>query len=386
MLAAMRMAALASIGVAVACLTACHPRPPTTTQTGPSPGALTAKDVFQRSTPAIVMIESQVDGDKQFGTGFILDPRGLVATNLHVVAGASAITVKLHDGVEFQVRQIAGVDPNRDLAILRIDVVNPLPIVKLGDSDRMTAGDTVYAIGNPLGVFDYSVSNGLVSARRDLCGPAEIKAKKCEYPLTILQISAPISQGSSGGPLFNQSGEVVGVTTAIITGGQNINLAVPTNYLKPMLAQPGKIAIAEFAETTRGMSEHHKNVDADPLPPRVIPDHPVAVWDGCKQADIEETVRQISSAIEIGAPLYNQRTDAGFEGCFRVYEGTSIKLEKEAACKGVRVAFGDGLLRATSIKSYRDKAWALRDTFDGLIKVAERWCVQDTVCRAKPHP
>lgn len=368
------------------CVAACHHgKSSSGTTAGGKP--LTAKDIFQRSTPAIVMIESSLDSDKQFGTGFILDKQGLVATNLHVVAGASQIKVKLKDGSQFDVVEIAGVDPNRDLAILHIAALKPLPVLRLGDSDQMNAGDTVYAIGNPLGVFDYSVSNGLVAARRNLCGQEEIAAKKCEAQLSLLQITAPISQGSSGGPLFNTSGEVVGVTTAIITGGQNINLAVPTNYLKPMLATPNKIGVAEFAEKTKALAhaEHGGGGGGDdgPLPDRQVPDLPVSTWDGCKQPDIEDTVRQISEAIEIGAPLYNQKTQAGFEGCFRVYEGTSIKLQEHGACKGVQAAFKDGLARAATIKSYRDKAWALRDTFDGLIKVAEKWCMQDAACKAK---
>ncbi len=352
-----------------------------------TPQPLTAKDIVQKSSPAIVRVEV---GNDRTGTGFIIDPRGIVATNLHVVAGSADIKVKLHDGVQYQVQQIVGFDPIRDLALLRIKPNKPLPTLKLGDSDRMTAGDTIYAIGNPLGVFDYSVSNGLVSARRPLCGPDEIAAQKCQHELTLLQISAPISQGSSGGPLFNQLGEVVGITTAIISSGQNINLAVPTNYLKPMIARPSQMEMADFETKTKALfaGDTPPEDPEGPVPARKVPEHPLAVWDGCKQEDIEDTVRKISEAIEIGAPLYNQKTAKGFEACYRVYEGTSIKLEKDGACKGVRSAAGEGLLRTATITSYRDKAWALRDMFDGLAKVAEKWCAADAKCRAKvrPHP
>ena len=94
------------------------------------------------------------------------------------------------------------------------------------------------------------------------------------------------------------------------------------------------------------------------------------MFDGCKAEEIEDVVRQIGDAIENGAPLYNE---GKHEACFRIYEGTAVKYEHDAACAGVRSAFGDGLLRASGLKTYKEKAWAMRDTFDGLIDVARRW-------------
>ncbi|MCX5743972.1 MAG: trypsin-like peptidase domain-containing protein [Proteobacteria bacterium] len=346
---------------------------------GTTPAPLTAKDIVHHSTPAIVRIEVGTD---RIGTGFIVDAKGLVATNLHVVVGSSNITVKLKDGTKYPVLQILGIDPRRDLALLQIHAPTPLPILHLGDSDRMEAGDTVYAIGNPLGVFELSVTNGLISARRNAC--EGFPKSECN-DVTYLQISAPISQGSSGGPLLNQGGEVIGITTAIINGGQNINVAIPTNYLKPMIAAPKAIALADFEKETKGMMGDHEGdpQGGEPLPARQVPTHATTIWDGCKLDDIEATVVEISSAIRRGAPEYNKRTTEGFENCYRIYEGTSLKLKTKVACKGVTKAFDDGLARAEKIATYRDKAWALRDTFDGLITVAERWCAADVTCRAK---
>ncbi len=361
-----------------------------TAKTPAQPVKLTAKDIVKSSTPAIVRIEA---GD-HLGTGFILDGAGVVATNLHVVAGMNDIKIKLFTGEVYAVSTIVGVDLARDLALLRIQPNKPLPVLRLGDSDTMTAGDTIYAIGNPLGVFDYSVTNGLISARRPICEPARRELllakqnrtpeenreldelRECGQELTVLQISAPISEGSSGGPLFNQAGEVIGVTTAIITKGQNINLAVPTNYLKPMIAQPGAITLDDFARATRPPGQ----ADDDGIViVRKVPNHPITLWDGCSESDLREVVTSISQAIESGAPLYNLKTPQGYEACYRIYEGTATKYEHDGACPGLRSAFGDGLLRASALPSYKEKAWAMRDTFDGLTDVAERW-VQS------PHP
>jgi hypothetical protein len=98
---------------------------------------------------------------------------------------------------------------------------------------------------------------------------------------------------------------------------------------------------------------------------------------------MEDVMQSISNAIAIGAPLYNKGTPDGFEACFRVYEGTGLKFERDGACKGVREAFTDGLSRAKSMKSYKEKAWAMRDTFDGLINAFGKWCEQDAPCKKK---
>jgi hypothetical protein len=332
------------------------------TTSGTPRSRMTAKDIVQHSSPAIVRIEA---GPDKVGTGFIVGKEGIVATNLHVVAGESTIRVRLYDGTLYPVMQIAGFDRGRDLALLKIKVPKDLPTLKLGDSDAVSAGDQIVAIGNPLGVFDYSVTSGLISQVRPL------------PELTVLQISAAISPGSSGGPLFNQFGEVVGVTTAIITAGQNINLAVPGNYLKPLFTQHVQMTPDEFAKETKIAEEGGGGGDADDGPRivRKVPRHEISVFDGCKFDDIEDVVHQIGETIESGAPLYN---DGKHEACFRIYEGTAVKYEHDAACAGVRTAFGDGLLRANGMSSYKEKAWAMRDTFDGLLDAAKRW--------AEKHP
>lgn len=333
--------------------------------------SLTARDIIDSSSPAIVRIEA---GDSKVGTGFIVHPSGLIATNLHVIGGESRIRVKLYkDPTEYPATVVVGVDKDRDLALLRIRAKKPLPTVKLGDSNAVAAGDRIYAIGNPLGVFDYSITDGLIS---------QVRPVSQEPEFTLLQISAAISLGSSGGPLFNQFGEVIGVTTAIIAEGQAINLAVPANYLRTMMKQEVAMPLDEFARTT---SKGAPNADIDDgiKIDRKIPDHPVTIWAGCNEQQMEDVLRSISNAIAIGAPLYNKRTPEGYEACYRVYEGTAMKFEKDAPCKGVREAFGEGLERAKPMQSYKEKAWAMRDTFDGLIHVFGRWCEQDAPCRKK---
>jgi len=333
---------------------------------------MSPREIIDSSSPAIVIIEA---GDQKVGSGFILDPKGLIATNLHVIEGESNIRVKLYkDPTEYPATVIAGVDKGHDLALLRIKPKKTLPVLRLGDSSAVSAGDRVYAIGNPLGVFDYSITDGLISQVRPL-----------SQDLTILQISAAISQGSSGGPLFNQYGEVIGVTTAIITQGQAINLAVPANYLRPMMKEQIALSLDEFAKATKETAEAHgeKGGGGTVKIERKVPEHEVTIWKGCSEKDMEEVLHAIGDAIAIGAPLYNKETEEGFEGCYRVYEGTSLKWGRLAKCMGVRQAFDEGLQRATALGSFKEKAWALRDTFDGLIKVFGKWCQGDASCRKK---
>ena len=162
------------------------------------------------------------------GSGFIIDASGLVVTSHHVVKGADTVTVTLHDGRTLEAR-VAGADPKTDLALLKIDAGEALPTVEFGDSDTTRVGDWVVAVGSPFGLGG-TVTAGIVSARgRDIgSGPYD------DY----LQLDAPINRGSSGGPLFDRSGRVIGVNSAIFspTGGNvGIGFAVPANVAGPVI-------------------------------------------------------------------------------------------------------------------------------------------------------
>jgi len=162
------------------------------------------------------------------GSGFIVSPEGRVVTNNHVVEGAVAIRVRLSDGSSYSA-EIVGRDPLTDLALLQLsEVKSALPTVAFGDSDALSVGDWVVAVGNPFGLSS-SVSAGILSARsRDIrSGPYD----------DFLQTDAAINPGNSGGPLFNLAGEVIGINTAIIGGASGIGFAVPSNMAKQLMPQ-----------------------------------------------------------------------------------------------------------------------------------------------------
>jgi len=321
----------------------------------PPRSRLTPKQIFEKSESAIVRIEA---GHAKVGTGFAVEPSGIIATNLHVVAGESEVVVELLDGRKFPVKQVLAFDMTRDLALLDLGLAKPMPFLPLGDSDAVSPGDPVVAIGNPLGVLSYTVSDGLISSVR-----------KLGDELTVLQISAPISQGSSGGPLFNQFGEVIGVTSAIIPSGQNINFAIPSNYVKSMVVRSEQLSMQEFASKTKEFAEREARDDG-PRISRAVPTHELSIFSGCSPEQIADMALAIEQAIKVGAPLYNK---GEIEACFRIYEGTAVKFERDSRCRGISTAFKDGLARAAKLDTYKEKAWAMRDTFDGLLNVAERW-------------
>lgn len=318
-------------------------------------------EIVQRSKPAIVRIEVRAPQGEGSGTGFVLTADGRIATNLHVIGGATEIDVILLDGTRLQVHEIAATDPGRDLAVLNVKPPSPLPTVPLGDSSSIQAGDPVVAISNPLGVLDYTVSDGLISSVRQV-----------SQELTILQISAPISQGSSGGPLFNQYGEVIGVATFISGTGQNLNFGIPSDYLRPLLARNDHITPQALAEDIQRQYQAQQSQQAQQPGGRIerrVPRHDEAILDGCSQDALDQATAEIANAITTGAPLYNQ---GNHEACFRIYEGAAIRLERELECPGLRDALGQGLLRAGTLDGYTAKAWAMRDAFDGVLDVVER--------------
>jgi len=180
--------------------------------------------IAERSNPAVVgvtasNVERQAGplrrSDRQEGTGFIFRKDGYILTNNHVVDGAKQITVRLFDDREFRDTQLIGVDPNTDVAVLKINVQEELPVLPFGDSDRVKVGQFTIAIGNPF-QLNYTVTTGIVSGKgRSLVPAIMIRFQDLIQYQDFIQTDAWINRGNSGGPLLNIRGEVIGINSAI---------------------------------------------------------------------------------------------------------------------------------------------------------------------------
>ncbi len=183
--------------------------------------------------------EPQREFKKQsLGSGFIINKDGYILTNHHVIENASEVIVTLSEGKKEYNAEVIGQDKNLDIALIRIHSDNGLPVATLGDSDDLKIGEWVMAIGNPFGLGG-SVTAGIVSQKGRVIGAGPYD--------NFIQTDASINPGNSGGPLFNTRGEVVGINTAIIAGGQGIGFATPINMVKEVLMQ-----LKDSGRVTRG--------------------------------------------------------------------------------------------------------------------------------------
>jgi Trypsin-like peptidase domain len=169
------------------------------------------------------------------GSGFIVDPSGVIATNFHMIAGANHVEVKLENGEIFDAVGVVAFDARRDVALIKIRKTK-LPVLHFGNPELLRQGQHIVSIGNPMGL-ERTLSEGIISAIRVVEGTR------------YLQISAPSSPGSSGGPVMDLQGQVVGIVTKGIVGqgAQNLNFAVPVDYVEPLLGQEAKYAFADLA-------------------------------------------------------------------------------------------------------------------------------------------
>lgn len=177
------------------------------------------------ASTVLLVMEDANGQPMSIGSGFFVRA-GEIASNLHVIKGASYGYAKLiGQKGKYDIQDITAIDTSRDLVLLKISIART-PMLSLGNSDAVQVGETVYAVGNPQGL-EGTFSQGIISGIR--------KAGSDK----ILQITAPISPGSSGGPVLNTKGEVIGVSVATFSAGQNLNFAIPSNYLKDLLSKKG---------------------------------------------------------------------------------------------------------------------------------------------------
>lgn len=231
---------------------------------------LDVPDIAERVNQVVVNVRSLSEGGENLGSGFIVDQRGLIATNFHLISNSeprrgrtpragdqtappklvNSVTVTLHDGRQFPA-SIKGYDEATDIALLEIVPNGPaLPVAEIGDSDALRVGDWVIAIGNPLGL-DHTVTLGIVSAK----GRTGFGGQFDDF----LQTDAAINPGNSGGPLVNAQGKIVGINTLVLERSQGLSFSIPINTLKSILPQ-----LIDRGRVTRGyLGVETRDVDAD---------------------------------------------------------------------------------------------------------------------------
>ena len=193
----------------------------------PAANAQTPQQIAKKAfNSTVLLVMEDANGQPiSLGSGFFVR-NGQIATNLHVVEGAARGYAKLvGQKTKYDIEGITAIDPQRDLVILKVSA-SGLQVLSLGNSDAVQVGESVYAVGNPRGL-EGTFSQGIISSIR------EVGTDK------LLQITAPISPGSSGGPVLNRVSDVIGVSVATFRGGQNLNFAIPSNYLKGLVARLG---------------------------------------------------------------------------------------------------------------------------------------------------
>jgi serine protease Do len=279
--------------------------------------------------------------------GFLFSGFGHLAASLHAVAGATWIKAELADGRTIDITEVVGLDATRDLLVLHLEGER-LPYVHLRP-EPLPEPDARAVVVMPSPV-----------------GPApndtRIAAVRCLNPeLSVLELQRAIEEGASGAPICDEDGHVVAVATAArASDDRPVGLGIPARYLVPFLSRTERIPLERLAKGGRK---------------RRVPDHPISLLDGSRTQSLQQIASEIVEAISVGAPTYNGGDP---EGCYRIYARVARKLcDQRCDCPGATVALQEGLGAAAHAQDPDDQAWILRDTFDGLLDVIERWLKQN---------
>ena len=284
---------------------------PSSVDNAPQEGGLPLQEIYLKNIDSVVSISCQLYGGSANGTGVVLSQDGYIVTNAHVVADAQAVTVRLSDDRELAA-QIIGADEVSDLAVLRIDAEDLVP-ASFGESENLRVGDTVVAIGDPLGVeLRGTLTDGIVSAiNRDVMVDGR--------PMTLIQTNAALNSGNSGGPLINCYGQVIGINTMKISaftnqaGVEGLGFAIPSATVKDVVDQlirqgyvSGRPTLGIEGESLSLFYQHYYR-----LPEGLYITNVLSGTDadakGIERGDILLSVNdtRITTAQELSAALYN---------------------------------------------------------------------------------
>lgn len=326
----------------------------------------------QQGSPLEELFRNYLDGQQKrprkvtsLGSGFIIDAKGHIVTNNHVIADADKILVNTSDGTEYEAK-VVGRDPRADLALLKISAKKDLPFVSWGDSEKALVGDWVMAVGNPFG-FNSTVTAGIISSRaRDIQSPTG-----STYVDDFIQTDAAINMGNSGGPMFNMQGDVIGVNTAIASpsgGSVGIGFAVPSFIAKDIIDQ-----LLKYGHTKHGwigvrIQEVSKEIaqtmkldsTKGALVADTTPDGPAAKA-GLQSGDVILTFNATPIENSNRLPRVVGGTPIGSEALMEVWRnGKKISLKVkvgdfEKAEKEGTVSVGEGPSEKDAIKNHLDE-------------------------------
>ena len=291
----------------------CLQESPQSVENIPQTGGLPLQDIYQKNIPSVVSISCQTRSGSGTGTGVILSQKGYIVTNAHVVENALSVTIRLTDDRTFQA-SLVGADEISDLAVLYIDAPDLIP-AQFGDSNALRVGDTVSAIGDPLGVeFRGSFTDGIISAiNRDVAMEGRT--------MSLIQTNAALNSGNSGGPLINCYGQVIGINTMKIgaftdsAGVEGLGFAIPSTTVKDIVEQiisqgyvSGRPTLGIQGDTLSNFYQYYYRLPAGLFVTEVDPDSYAAHY-GIQEGDILISIddTRISNMESLNTVLYRHQ-------------------------------------------------------------------------------
>lgn len=296
-----------------------------------------ASEVISTVAPALVRLRQGEDE----AAGFLLAGTNLVATCVHAL-DASELEAELPDGRRLPVLDVAGLDTRRGLALLRLGSACGAG-VELSGEPMPPVGTRAVVVGVP-GPFGLAPIDTRVIAHREVA-PGFV----------VLELERSLEESCWGGPVLDEHGRLLGIAAAAWAQGGTVGLAIPAGHLEPLLIR----------------REHHPVSVLSRRRQRRVPQYALTLLDGCCPHGLKELGQALVEAIQVGAPTYNSGDHAG---CYRIYAATARRLcDERIDCPGATVALREGLDLASCQCNPDDQAWTMRDTFDGLLSVIERW-------------